>query len=303
MGELNLVRIAHMSIRFNSNTQRTYLLLLIKITTMSTSANKKFITREPGQCIVFNLVKAQRVKKRQDVKRMKGEEGGDGGEEEEVISASWMNEDDDNYLIIRLQFSQGRPWLVAHHGVFEIIKAPLFVPIVDSNNHNTTNRHTLTLFLRDSANRRKGSYIQRKFYLQFASFAEAQSFKTAHNLMLTKVRSETERVALEEKKELRKKRKKESSKKDEDNGGEGEKDEKEGDATREPPMKKKRAEIDRTEVDGSKSGEEDDKELGSLGAKIEFEERMEVFVNGDAFIDVPDTQPLFPDDSDLFRDD
>ena len=104
------------------------------------SNNTKFILRYPGNCVTFNMMQVSRVKK-------------DG----KSISEQWENEDDDNFLIIRLMENKSLPLLVAHHGIYEIVKAPLFVPVVKACNDPTT----VTVFLRDHANRGISHCIRR----------------------------------------------------------------------------------------------------------------------------------------------
>ena len=136
-----------------------------------------FIQRYKESTIVYNLLHASRIKK--------GEEAVDclnkKKEEDKVVSEYWEEENDDNnYLIICLISNEGSfPWLVAHHGIHEIIKAPLFVPIIKDEHK----KNTLSLFLRDFANR-GSTCIKRKFYLTFHSSVKAESFMFTHNRML-----------------------------------------------------------------------------------------------------------------------
>lgn len=126
---------------------------------MADQNTNKFVLRYPGQAMMFNLVRADRLKKN----------GGD-------VSESWTNEDDDNYLIIRLINSQGSPWMVAHHGVYEVFKGTLLL-------NADGDAETLTVALKDHANRGLNC-IRRKFILNFSSAVEAQTFKFAHNKMI-----------------------------------------------------------------------------------------------------------------------
>ena len=102
------------------------------------------------------------------------------------MSDAWVNEDDDNYLIIRLLYpNDGYPWLVAHHGIHEAFKAPLYVPIIDTKGKDSC----IALILRDFANRDRETggpkhCIVRKFILRFGSNAEADEFRLLHNSML-----------------------------------------------------------------------------------------------------------------------
>ena len=125
-----------------------------------TPNTNKFILRYSGRCITFNLVQVTRVKK-------------DGM----TISGRWDNEDEDNFLIVRLIESNGSPWLVAHHGIYEVVKGPSFVPVTKCS----TNYNTVCIFLRDHANRGDTNCIQREFQFKFDSLNEADFFLFAHN--------------------------------------------------------------------------------------------------------------------------
>lgn len=159
----------------------------------------QLIMRYPGQCVVFNLLKASRIKKEQQ----RGEKGLVYRDDEvDKVSDSWQNEDNDNYLIIRLLFPDGGyPWLVAHHGIFEAFKAPLYVPICESKDSS------VTIVLRDFANRdiqkegdkRKSHCIVRKFILTFGSNVEAEAFRSLHNGMLLEHKESKNKVLLETK--------------------------------------------------------------------------------------------------------
>lgn len=129
------------------------------------------ITRYPGECIVFNLHKCSRVKKNQSNTK----EG-----EDPVFSEIWTNEDYDNFLIVRLIRHTTNPWMVAHHGIFEILRAPLVLPAIDLKG----NDRTLCIRLRDYSNRGQDDCIKRSFHLTFSSSYEAEIFKHAHNKLL-----------------------------------------------------------------------------------------------------------------------
>lgn len=130
--------------------------------------SNKFVLRYPGQAMMFNMVRAGRLKK-------------NGGANE--MSETWANEDHDNYLIVRLIKSNGLPWMVAHHGIHEVFKGML---LLNANG----DADTLTVGLRDHANR-GASCIRRKFVLVFASVVEAQTFKFGHNEMIKEYLSST----------------------------------------------------------------------------------------------------------------
>lgn len=136
---------------------------------------------------MFNLVEACRVTKKQGQ-----EEDFDEackrcyGVKEEMMSEIWTEEEDGegrntSLLIVRLMYDGAtHPWLVAHQGIHEIIRATLFVPAVASKEGEGT---VLCVFLRDHA-RRGDNAIKRKFYLKFSTSVEADSFKYAHNRMI-----------------------------------------------------------------------------------------------------------------------
>lgn len=131
------------------------------------TAPHHLIRRYNGEVIVFNLVASSRVKRGEEKDNNKGNE---------VMSETWINDDESTFLIARLINSDGYPWLLGHHGLRQIFNSPLVVPAKIKGD-------TAILFLRDFANR-GGNCIRRKFYLKFASHAEASSFECAHNCML-----------------------------------------------------------------------------------------------------------------------
>jgi len=120
------------------------LLTIKKLTTMSTN-NPAYVCRYPGRCIMFNMIEACRVAKLQGGER--GEDKGDGslmrnygneGEKKENMSEVWENEEEEgNFLIVRLIADKDdggtQHWVVAHQGMHQIFRAPLFVPIVETN--------------------------------------------------------------------------------------------------------------------------------------------------------------------------
>ena len=139
---------------------------------------------------MYNMIRSSRVKKVQpqpaactSILSNKSRAAGT-STTDELLSEVWDNEDDDKYLIIRLIHSKGYPWLVCHHGIQQVFKGPLFVPIIEA-----VAEGVVTLFLRDFANRGENC-IKRKFYLTFGSVAEAESFKITHNILLSQYRQE-----------------------------------------------------------------------------------------------------------------
>ena len=129
------------------------------------------ITRYPGRVIVFNLLKTSRLKKLEDRETITKDEA--------PVSMEWTNEDNDNHLIVRLIFSDGYPWLVCHHGIFEAFRGVLIVPIkVDGMDGESTK-----IMLRDFANRGKNC-IKRSFILNFESKTDSKVFRFAFNSML-----------------------------------------------------------------------------------------------------------------------
>ena len=135
-----------------------------------------------GRAVQFNLEKIERVQghnpHQQQLKMNIGINNN-----EEVISEYWEDEHDgDHYLIIRVIYSNGYPWLVVHQGVNEVVKAPLYVPAVFEDDIHL--RRTVTLHLRCFANRGNKTCIKRKFYFHFLSEAEAEGFVKVHNSML-----------------------------------------------------------------------------------------------------------------------
>ena len=119
----------------------------------------------PGRCTMFNMVRVKRISKKKEA-------------EEDNVSQLWEIEDEDDYLIVRVLFTS-HPWLIVHHGVNEIVKAPLVLFIDDED----LNGAKISLTLRDSANRGH-SCIKRRFIFEFQTGTDARVFKTSHNLTL-----------------------------------------------------------------------------------------------------------------------
>ena len=138
--------------------------------TTSASNKKEFILRYPGSCITFNLMQASRVKKNRT-----------------TISEEWVSDENDKFLIIRLIETNGRPWLVVHHGIYEVAKAPLFVPAEISRDDSSS----VCVFLRDHANRGESNCIRREFKFKFNSLAEARSFVFSHNSFISSNKGES----------------------------------------------------------------------------------------------------------------
>ena len=102
----------------------------------------------------------------------------------EEISERWIDNDEEvnNFLIVRLRFDGGSPWLGVHHGIYEVVKAPLFLAATARRSEETKQSidNTVQVILRDFANR-GNNCIKRKFYFKFPSSADALSFIDAHN--------------------------------------------------------------------------------------------------------------------------
>ena len=135
--------------------------------------------------------------------------------------------------------------------------------------------------------------FSRKFYLEFASIAEAVAFKTAHNVMLEefrkvkkkKVRTPPCKVAL-------------AKKEKEKNTGAGDVAIKHI----EQPRSNKKQRMNKEVNEDTKRhcrGRKDDMDA-AIEADPATDDQNEIlidFLNGDAFSDITDTQPLFQDDS------
>ena len=145
----------------------------------SSSHAHPLIRRYPDSCTMLNIVTVQRVKKNQ-----KGRKKG----EDEIVSQEWSNEDEDNFLIVRLLQRESNPdeikktshpWILVHHGIHEIIRGPLVIFIEETDQIGTR----VSLALRDHANRDQNC-IKRKFIFDFHNPTDATIFKYAHNLVL-----------------------------------------------------------------------------------------------------------------------
>ena len=125
------------------------------------------VFRYPGRCTTFNLLEVRRVKKQQ-----KGHEK----DKEEVMSEVWFNDENDKSLTLRLFFTS-HPWVLATHGMYEILKGPLVLAIQDMSDTE------VTLKMRDHSGRGLDC-IRRKFVLRFHSQTEAKAFAFIHDLTL-----------------------------------------------------------------------------------------------------------------------
>jgi hypothetical protein len=262
------------------------------------SSSYPLIRRYPGNCVMFNMMKSSRVKKQQLKNKQDGAVIGTTNIDE-LLSEEWMNEDEDNYLIIRLIYhKESYPWLVCHHGIHEIFKGPLYVPIVDQNNDQ------LSLHLRDFANRGEDC-IKRKFYLTFGSITEAESFKYIHNSMLSAFNDgqKAKRVELDLKKKKNQKNEKDDDEMDADAVV---KATEEDAATTNQRLKKKRRismisqELD-TEVMIKEDSEEKKNQGCDAGDDDDYKKRLNEFEFGSdhhTFLDdsLPNTQNPFEDD-------
>ena len=148
-------------------------------------STQHFVRRYPSRCTMFNMIQASRVKKGEEMDVQRGD-ASVLNKSKEKKSEVWINEDDDNFLIVRLLYPPNEyPWLIAHHGIHEIFKGPLYVPVID-----TEGSSSVALILRDFANRdkkvegRMKHCIVRKFILDFGSNVEANAFKVLHDGMI-----------------------------------------------------------------------------------------------------------------------
>ena len=133
---------------------------------------KDYLLQYEDRSSIFNLKRVLRIKKNQN--------GLKEGPNKEIVSREWQEHEFDRRLRIRINRelkANSKPWMVAHHGIYEILKAPLILFI--------TKRHgdTLDVTLRDHSNR-GNECIRRKFKLQFHTEVDAKIFQFAHNEML-----------------------------------------------------------------------------------------------------------------------
>ncbi len=124
--------------------------------------------RYPGRCIMFNLAKVIRLKKRQE------------GHAKPIVSESWTNEDDDNFLVVRIMYTNGSPWICSHHGLSETLRGTCIVFIREAD----IKANVVSIRVRDFANRGE-QCIKRNFVLHFNSSTDARVFKYAYNSVLS----------------------------------------------------------------------------------------------------------------------
>jgi hypothetical protein len=122
---------------------------------------------------MFNCLQVSRIKKNQKTRK-------DG--EDEVVSETWVNDENDRFLTIRLLQTMERgsyPWIVVHHGVFQVLRAPLVLFIEDVDQIG----RSVSVSMRDHCHR-GDSCIKRKFVFQFHTETDAKIFTYAHNQTL-----------------------------------------------------------------------------------------------------------------------
>ena len=117
---------------------------------------------------MFNLAKVIRLKKRQE------------GHAEPIVSESWTNEDDDNFLVVRIMYTNGSPWICSHHGLSETLRGTCIVYIREAD----IKANVVSIRVRDFANRGQ-QCIKRNFVLHFNSSTDARVFKYAYNSVLS----------------------------------------------------------------------------------------------------------------------
>ena len=137
---------------------------------MTSPAPPNLVRHYPGRCFTFNVVQVKRIKKAKNTRQ-------DG--EEERVSEEWKNDDENRILILRLLQSSSHPWILIHHGIFEILKGPLVLFVNNEDQDGTT----VNLTVRDHSNRGL-SCIRRKFYFEFHNKTDAAIFVFAHNQLL-----------------------------------------------------------------------------------------------------------------------
>ena len=252
----------------------------------------KMIRHFPGRCTMINLLQVSRVKKNQI-----GRKAGD----KELISEEWWSSDDgDKAITLRLIYTT-HPWLLVHHGVYEILKGPLVLNIQDLDDNK------VTVKMRDHSGRGLNC-IRRRFILHFHSKTEAKTFAYAHDLTL---KEHLERKVMEKpetpidnrmkavKKEDIEVRKQENDGKTlieiDDNKDEGHCIKQENDVEG-PPLKKRKLEKKKSFMNRRLSGKEEDELVDLISSNIK-DTMNEVFEMGDennAFDDqFINTQPSY----------
>ena len=137
------------------------------------SESRHLLLRYSDRCTMFNCVQVSRIKKSQK-KRKDGEE--------EVVSERWINDENDRFLTIRLLQTMERgsfPWILVHHGVFQVLRAPLVLFIEDVDQKG----RSVSVGMRDHCHRGDEG-IKRKFLFDFHTETDARIFVFAHNQTL-----------------------------------------------------------------------------------------------------------------------
>ena len=137
------------------------------------SESSHLIRRYSDRCTMFNCVQVSRIKKNQKTRKTG---------EEEVVSKKWLNDENDRFLTIRLLQTMETgsfPWILVHHGVYQILRAPLLLFIEDENQKGKN----ASLIMRDHSHR-GDECIKRKFRFEFHTETDARIFAFAHNQTL-----------------------------------------------------------------------------------------------------------------------
>ena len=214
----------------------------------------------PGSCIMFNLKKCIRAKKRATCNN---NISSDSWEEDAKKIGDLWEDDEDLHLIVRI-IHNDYPWTVAHYGTKEVFKAPLVIPIQNCD----VQGENISIFFRDFANR-GDNCITRKFSLQFASAAEAESFQFVHNTMLT--------AGNKKKKETT--NKEEEKNKDNKKEEERNKDNKKEDGFEHPPRKKRKLSCIISKEDEKKEEKkEEEKQEEKQGEKSGYKAIVDGFI-------------------------
>jgi hypothetical protein len=235
----------------------------------------------PGSCIMFNLKKCIRAKKRATCNN---DINSDSWEEDAKKIGDLWEDDEDLHLIVRI-IHNDYPWTVAHYGTKEVFKAPLVIPIRNCD----VQGENISIFFRDFANR-GDNCITRKFSLHFASAAEAESFQFVHNMMLTAGNKKKKETANKE----------EENKENKDNKKEENKENKKEDGFELPPRKKRKLSSIISKEDQKK---EEEKQEEKQGEKSGYKAIVNDFMAGDEhnLLDdcFPETQNAYDDEESI----
>ena len=143
------------------------------MTTIQTQQTEEMIRYWKGSVIVLNLARIEREKKSPKP-----------GEYPESWSA-----DDETHLVVRIIY-QGYPWILAHYGSREVLKAPL---VLDMKKEDITSENMVTNEFRDFADCRGNQCIKRAFRFYFNSVFEAKTFCDGHNNFLDQYKTENKK--------------------------------------------------------------------------------------------------------------